>query len=136
MDHPGNGRDVGARRLRYAPMSDQQSHKPDDNLREISHLFLSSIRDKAGNGAARPQRTPPGQPGDQQQGKPRPDVSLDLTPEEFAQVFGGMGGAAAVANNPAGGLPGANDEPSSSHAGQQAVIPPVVAIIGAHLNGR
>ncbi len=45
-------------------------------LSEISHLFLSSVRDKAMGGAARPVRTPP----------PK-NVSLDLTPEEFAQVF-------------------------------------------------
>src|SRR5438046_2770401 len=49
-------------------------HRP---LSQISHLFLSSVRDKTTGGAARPVRTPP----------PK-NVSLDLTPEEFAQVFG------------------------------------------------
>jgi hypothetical protein len=46
-------------------------------LSEISHLFLSYIRDAASNGMPRPQRTPP-----------KANVSMDLTPEEYAQVFG------------------------------------------------
>lgn len=88
-------------------------HRPDENLREISHLFLSSIRDKAGNGAARPQRTPPGK-------ALHPNHSLDLTPEEFAQVFGGI-----------------EDAGSGESVDRGPVeVPPVVAIIGSHLNGR
>lgn len=43
------------------------------SLSEISHLFLSSVKEK---GAGRPARTPPGQPR----------RSIDLTPEEFEQV--------------------------------------------------
>ena len=69
-------------------MSDPTSPKPDENLREISHLFLSSIRDKAGNGAAKPQRIPPGGAA-KPPATPDPNVSLDLTPEEFARMFGG-----------------------------------------------
>src|SRR5450432_2597504 len=57
-------------------MSDQQNQPR--NLSEISHLFLSSIREKQSGGAPRPVRTPP----------PRTDLSIDLTPEEFAEVFG------------------------------------------------
>src|SRR4051794_20161386 len=45
------------------------------NLSEISHLFLSGVRDMAQNGAQRPTRIPPG-------GKPA--VSIDMTAEEFA----------------------------------------------------
>lgn len=88
-------------------------HRPDENLREISHLFLSSIRDKAGNGAAKPQRTPPAK-------APHPNHSLDLTPEEFAQVFGSMDDADSVETPDRGPVD----------------VPPVVAIIGSHLNGR
>src|SRR5882757_3053842 len=85
-------------------MSDEQQKKK--SLSEISHLFLSSVRDNA-TGGARPKRLPPG--------APRPDVSVDLTPEEFAQVYGG--GAAST-------------EP------ERPAIAPVSAIIGAHLNGK
>jgi hypothetical protein len=87
-------------------MSDQS--KENRNLSEISHLFLSSIRDKASNGAAPPQRTPPG----------KPKISIDLTPEEFAQVFEKEAA-----------------EPESADRGK-AHVPQVVAIIGAHLNGK
>ena len=41
-------------------------------LSEISHLFLSSVRDKATQGAPRPTRTPP----------PKTPVSIELSPEE------------------------------------------------------
>ena len=58
-------------------MSDQPPQKK-RSLTEISHLFLSSIRDRQNDGSQRPQRTPP--PSDQ---------SIDLTPEEFASVYGG-----------------------------------------------
>lgn len=92
-------------------MSDQPKHNRP--LSEISHLFLSSIRESAGNGAPKPQRTPPGSP-------PRPNVSMDLTPEEFAQVYGGE---AATEGTPAQHL-------------EQERIAPVSAIIGAHLNGK
>ena len=89
-------------------MSDQDS-KPNRPLSEISHLFLSSIRDAAGNGQPRPQRTPP-----------KANVSMDLTPEEYAQVFGAE---AAADGTPAQHL-------------EQERIAPVSALIGAHLNGR
>lgn len=90
-------------------MSDQDP-KPHRPLSEISHLFLSSIRDAAGNGAPRPQRTPPPFP-------PKANVSMDLTPEEYAQVFGSA--------TPDATLPAEGDQ-----------IAPVTAIIGAHLNGK
>ena len=38
-----------------------------ESLREISHLFLSNVRDLAGNGMPRPQRTPPPKQQQQQQ---------------------------------------------------------------------
>ena len=60
-------------------MSDQpQNHRP---LSEIGHLFLSSVREKQTGGAARPTRIPPG--------GVRPDVSIDMTPDEFATLQAG-----------------------------------------------
>src|SRR4051794_28612588 len=90
-------------------MPDQQPPQPNRNLTEISHLFLSSIRDKTTNGAARPQRKPPGQPAPQ-------NLSIDLTPEEFANAF-------------------AADDDAASDRGP-APVPQISAVIGAHLNGR
>jgi hypothetical protein len=80
-------------------MSDPLPHR--QNLSEISHLFLSSVRDRQTGGSARPVRTPPGQKN--------MDVSIDLTPEEFARMCG----------NPA---------PAPRTA-------PVTAILASHLNG-
>lgn len=54
-------------------MSDSQSKR---TLTEISHLFLSSVRDRQTGGTARPMRRPP-----------VTTESIDLTPEEFAEVF-------------------------------------------------
>jgi hypothetical protein len=61
-------------------VSDQQQPRQNQSLSEISHLFLSSIRDKAGvGGAERPKRTPPtSRPADQAM----EDISRDFsTPE-------------------------------------------------------
>src|SRR3954467_7801528 len=99
-------------------MSDQSK----ESLREISHLFLSSVRDIAGNGAPRPQRTPP--PKQQQQQPTAPNHSLDMTPEEFAQMFGGLDDADDAAHN--------DETPDRG----LAPVPHVHAIIGAHLNGK
>jgi len=60
--------------------------QPNRRLSEISHLFLSDVRDKT-PGGERPKRTPPG--------GFRNDVSIDLTPEEFAKAFGGEAGEGA-----------------------------------------
>ena len=62
------------------------------SLSEISHLFLSNVRELPRPGAARPQRIPPGgkrieSPAPVAEPKPA-HSSVDLTPEEFAQVFG------------------------------------------------
>ena len=105
---------------------------PKKTLSEISHLFLSSIREKQTNGAPRPQRKGPGQtPADGQakaakpQAAPRTDQSIDLTPEEFAQVYGGPGKdqiAAAESAAPA--------EP------ERRAAAPVSAVIASHLNGK
>lgn len=102
-------------------MSDQPQHNTPDDLREISHLFLSNVRDLQTGGARRPTRIPPG-------GK-RPDVSIDLTPEEFARMTGGTD---------LGGLldaPDADDvRPTlTASAGLRQV--PVSAVLASHLNG-
>src|SRR5688572_4696659 len=80
-------------------------HRP---LSEISHLFLSSVRDKTTGGQPRPQRTPP----------PK-NVSMDLTPEEFAQVFGA-----------------GEDENPADVARGEARVHQVTAVIAPHLNGH
>ncbi len=46
---------------------------PKRSLSEMTHLFLSEVRNRQTGGAARPTRMPPR----------APDVSIDMTPEEF-----------------------------------------------------
>src|SRR5687768_6999563 len=97
-----------------------------ESLREISHLFLSNVRDLASNGAPRPQRIPPRQPSSEittTTPPPPPPTphSLDMTPEEFAQMFGGLDEREHEHDQPERGL---------------APVPHVHAIIGAHLNGK
>lgn len=50
--------------------------KPNPSLAEISHLFLSSVRERQTGGAPKPVRRPPGRA-----------QTVDLTPEELAQVI-------------------------------------------------
>ena len=82
---------------------DAQNPQKKKSLSEISHLFLSSVRDRQTGGTKPPHRTPP-----------PTDLSIDLTPEEFAQVYG----AASPATEP------------------QRKPVPVTAVISAHLNGK
>ncbi len=74
------------------------------NLSEISHLFLSSLRDNA-TGGRRPQRIGPN--------AQRRQPSVDLTPEEFAQVLN-----------------------ASTSDSSRPPIGPASAIIASHLNGK
>jgi len=92
-------------------------HKPKhpQSISEISHLFLSDLRDKQTNGANRPVRTPPG--ARKEEPTPKPPVSIDLTPEEYAEVF-------------------ATGESTPRESGAEVRIPPVTALIAQHLNGR
>ena len=78
------------------------------NLSDIGHLFLSSVRERHTNGAPRPVRRPPGSPPIE--AAPLPPMELHLTEEV-------QPGDVADASEP------------SPH------IPPVTAIIAAHLNG-
>src|SRR6266498_2260024 len=95
---------------------DQHPKQP-RSISEISHLFLSSVRDKQTGGTPRPVRTPPKSAGEPNVSPAMPTPSIDLTPEEYAQVF--AGGAEATA-----------------HDSADVRIPPVTAIIAQHLNGR
>ena len=127
-------------------MSDHDDNQPLDpkkTLSEISHLFLSSIRDRQTNGAARPQRKGPGQAAAPQAAQPAPqqqlhagslpvppaartDVSIDLTPDEFAQVYGGAGNEAR----------GAAEAALPAEPGEAPRTAPVSAVIASHLNGK
>lgn len=109
-------------------MDDQQPKKKP--LSEIGHLFLSDVRDRHLGGMPRPQRTPPGGKAPPQgppaspipAPAPRSDVSIDLTPEEYAEVFGGGAAGASAAAGAAGLSP--------------RRTPPITAILGEHLNGK
>jgi hypothetical protein len=94
---------------------DDQKPKHPQSISEISHLFLSDLRDKQTNGADRPVRTPPG--ARKEEPSPKPPVSIDLTPEEYAEVF-------------------ATGESTPRESGAEVRIPPVTALIAQHLNGR
>lgn len=80
------------------------------NLSEISHLFLSSVRERQTQGQPRPVRVPP-------QSSPhhaRTDLTIDLSPEEFAHVFG--------------------DEEDAGRDGPK--IGPVSAVLASHLGAQ
>lgn len=90
-------------------MSEPQQHR---SLREISHLFLSSVREKQAGPCPRPQRKPPQKSAPVAAPPPQPtppSPSVDLTPEEFKEVFSPIG-----------------EEMSSR-------IPPIRAVIASHL---
>lgn len=111
-----------------------QPQKP-QSISEISHLFLSTVREKQTGAAPRPVRVPPPSQRDSGQcavgsgqsslGESKPSTSgnlhmqesIDLTPEEYAQVSGHA----------------ENEDRESEGA---APIPPVTAVIAQHLNGR
>ncbi|HEX4795426.1 MAG TPA: hypothetical protein VH370_16640 [Humisphaera sp.] len=89
-------------------------NQPKRSLSEISHLFLSSVRERHTNGAPRPQRIPP-KGNNVASGSAKQEFSIDLTPEELAQVTG------------AGQCPPA-------HIERPGTI--VTALLSAHLNGH
>lgn len=69
-----------------------QTNQPSKSLSEISHLFLSGIRDRQTSGAPRPMRLPPQAAAAAAPSHPvqpvRTDLTIDLSPEEYAEVFG------------------------------------------------
>jgi len=81
------------------------------SLSDISHLFLSSVRERQTGTSARPQRTPPpkSDPRDARESR-----ETDLTPQEFQHV-----------------LSEAHEQPS-----ELASVPPVRAVIASHLGSR
>src|SRR5436305_3563873 len=95
------------------PNNNNGDGKKDRKLSEISHLFLSSVRERQTQGAPPPVRKAPPQ---------RADLSIDLTPEEFAQMYGETSGV------PDGVPSGSGMSSSSSNPAK----PRVTAIIGAH----
>ena len=100
-------------------MNDETPKKK--SLSEISHLFLSDLRDNV-TGGVRPKRVPPG--------APRPEVSIDLTPAEYARSFGE---SEASADEPSVEL----TQPRFSEELDDTNPPakPITAVIAAHLNG-
>ena len=73
------------------------------SLSEISHLFLSSVRDNA-TGGTRPKRLPPGSERMDRPASPPqiPNHSIDLTPEEYARVYGNVESSADAERPPVG----------------------------------
>ena len=114
---------------------DRQAQQPANRtLSEISHLFLSSIREKQAGGSAsgnaRPQRVPP----KRAEAAPAPapvEPAVDLTPEEFAEVFGETAKEIEVPAMPV--ARDAHAEPTNPTAER---MPPVHAMIVQHLNGH
>ena len=84
------------------------------SLSDISHLFLSSVRERQTGSAARPQRTPPPKNDVRDARESRDSRDTDLTPQEFQHV-----------------LNEAQEEPSEASA-----VPPVRAVIASHLGSR
>ncbi|HEV8290830.1 MAG TPA: hypothetical protein VGP94_02865 [Tepidisphaeraceae bacterium] len=78
------------------------------SLSDISHLFLSSVRERQTGSSARPQRTPP------PKNDARDSRDSDLTPQEFQHVL--------------------NDAPESPS--EAVAVPPVRAVIASHLGSR
>jgi len=93
-------------------------HDPKKTLSEISHLFLSSIRERHTNGAPPPQRKGPGD------AKPQAaEPVADLSAEEFAHVSG------MEAHDAQG-----DDDAPAEPVGHK--VAPVSAVVAAHLNGK
>ena len=83
------------------------------NLSEISHLFLTEVRDRMPGSASRPARVPPGKSA---------DPSVDMTPEEFAASMNEDAIPEQDARPiPTEGRPSSGDGPTLS--GERAVAP-------------
>src|SRR5258706_211960 len=84
------------------------------SLSDISHLFLSSVRERQTGTSSRPQRTPPPKSDARDARESRESREADLTPQEFQHV-----------------LNESNEQPS-----ELASVPPVRAVIASHLGSR
>jgi len=89
------------------------------SLSDISHLFLSSVRERQTGTSARPQRTPPPKSDMRDPREPRELRDADLTPQEFQHVL----------NNQ-------KEAPSEMTSREMAAVPPVRAVIASHLGSR
>jgi hypothetical protein len=103
------------------------------SLSEISHLFLSSVRDNA-TGGTRPKRLPPGshridRPSAPQE--PNPNLSIDLTPEEYARVYGNNYG-----NNCGNKGIGLDANVDTNADAERPPVGPVSAVICPQFNGH
>jgi hypothetical protein len=105
------------------PMSDDQPEKR--SMNDISHLFLSNVRDLHGNGGPRPQRTAPAT----QTAAAKPMTPAELTSDEIAHVVGRPGVPTADDAR------GSDDERAWAQPGP-ADTAPVTAVLASHLNGR
>ena len=92
-------------------MAHQQQQERHRSLSDISHLFLSSVRERATGSAPLPRRRPPVR-----------QPSVDLTPEEFKHVLG-------VDDD--SGAQNSIDATEAPH--DESRVPPVKAIIASHL---
>jgi hypothetical protein len=97
----------------------QQERQPHRSLSDISHLFLSSVREKQAGTGPRPVRKPPATAR---------SASVDLTPEEFKHVLGV--GVAEPVREP---IEVAEDDDGGDEAPDSSRVPPVKAIIASHL---
>lgn len=108
-------------------------------VNDISHLFLSNVRELAGKGMPRPQRIPPG--GQRVESAPAPAAAPvphvlpelaqpahDLSPEEYAEVLGAEEDAVDAAHVP---HDAALDESAAA-----LPVAPVTALLATHLVGR
>ena len=107
-----------------------ESHATSRSLSEIGHLFLSSVRERQTNGAPLPKRQPPGRPAP----SARLEVSVDLTPEEFAHVCGTAGLGAIP--HPVLAQSMAAPAPMPAMPVTSGRSPAMTAIISAHLGAK
>lgn len=94
-------------------MENDSSHR---RLSEISHLFLSDVRAKTTGNIPRPVRHPPG--------SFKPDVSIDLTPEELAE---------SLATDPRNTTEGSKKNAYPDQTPQTSAFKPVRLVIAHHL---
>lgn len=115
-------------------MSPQGSGNGGQNLAEIGHLVLTSVRERQVGGAARPVRVPPG--GQRMEATAaatvRRDVSIDMTAEEFAAQMAAASGMQIVRDDEDDACD-APDEVDAPAEERKVRAKPVAVVIGGHL---